>query len=92
MTCCLWRVEMLNNLSSLIFGGLYAIADRRRLRWVEILKIEGLGFLNPLWRIDVASGGRKLHQMKILDLLSLYGGSSMLLAGRNPQKMKLLVF
>ena len=49
-------------------------------------KIEDRGFLKALWRIVVASGRSNSSTLKILDLLSLYGGQSLPPAGRNPQK------
>ena len=53
-------------------------------------KDEGVGFVKPLWQIVVASGGSKSATVAGLGLLSLYGGSLLPLAGRNPQKMKVL--
>ena len=39
------------------------MADRRCLQQVEILKIEGLEFVKPLWPAVVASGGFALGRM-----------------------------
>ena len=48
--------------------------------------IEGLGFVKRLWRTAVACGGPKPSNIGGLDFLNLYGGPSLLAAGRNPQK------
>ena len=60
--------------------------------WLQSSKFEGLGFFKPLWWTVVASGGSISFKTNILDRLSLYGGSSLPPAGRNPQQLKVLDF
>ena len=53
---------------------------------------EDIWSVKLLWQIVVASGGPKRLTLKVLDVSSLHGASSLPPAGRNPQKMKVFDF
>ena len=60
--------------------------------WRGVLTDEGLAFFKPSVLTVVASGASIPQGLKVLDFVSLYGGSSLPLAGRYPQQLKALDF
>ena len=68
------------------------MAGRRCLQWVEILKVEGLGFVKPLWRTVVASGGSKFSKIEDLGFFKSLWRIVIALGGRNPQQFKIFDF